>query len=114
MFHKHQHRLDNKDINSYGFTDLRDKVFSLYQENSKTQQKKDVKISGGQKIYEDDQVIALLVKNKAGACFYGSGTKWCITMDSQSYYEQYVSGNVVFIFLLRKDLQEENPTIKLL
>ena len=111
-FHKHHHRLENKDINSYNFTDLRDKVFSLDQEKSKTQQKKDVKISGGQKIYEDDQVIALLVKNKAGACFYGAGTKWCITMDSQSYYEQYVSGNVVFIFLLRKDLEENDPNYK--
>ena len=54
----------------------------------------------------------MLVKNKGAACFYGSGTKWCITMDSQSYYEQYVSGNVVFIFLLRKDLQQENPSYK--
>ena len=112
LFHKHQHRLDNKDINSYNFTQLRDKLLELSQVNTKSQIKNEIKSTGGKKLYEDEQCILMLVKNKGAACFYGAGTKWCITMDSQSYYEQYVSGNVVFIFLLRKDLQQENPSYK--
>jgi hypothetical protein len=34
---------------------------------------------------------------------YGAGTKWCITMENTSYYEQYTDENVIFYFIISKN-----------
>lgn len=112
LFHKFQHKLDNKDINSWNFTDLRDTLFKLRDTKSKRQEKSEIKTTGAEVVYEDDQCKVLLVKDKAAACFYGSGTKWCITMANESYFESYRNQNVVFFFVLRKDLPQDNPFYK--
>ena len=115
LFHKLQPKLEQKDINQWNFTQLRDKLFALRdsgQDKSKRQEKTDIKTSGGIKLYEDDQCVLMRVDTKAAACFYGAGTKWCITMSAEKYYEDYVSSNVVFYFVLRKDVQKENDLYK--
>jgi hypothetical protein len=115
LFHKYQDKLDNKDINSYNFTDLRDKLFEIRDSNkkSKRQENNEIKVSGAVKKYEDDQCVVLLVKDKAAACFYGTGTKWCITMKNEYYFESYDSENTIFYFILRKDLPKEQPNYKI-
>lgn len=112
LFHKHQSKLDDRDINNWNFTDLRDKLFDIKNNKSKRQQNTEIKTTGAQTIYEDDQCKVLLVKDKAAACFYGSGTKWCITMRNEQYYEDYIAKNIVFFFILRKDLDQNNPFYK--
>ncbi len=104
LFHKNYNKLENKDINSYkSFTELRDLLFSIDDKKSKTQEKKDIKQTGTEKIYEDDKCIILLIKNKNAACHYGFGTKWCITMSEEKYYENYTDNNDVFYFLISKN-----------
>lgn len=113
LFHKNINKLENKDINSYNFTDLRDKLFAISDKKTKRQEKNDIKVSGAVKKYEDDQCVVLLVRDKAAACFYGSGTKWCITMQNRSYFEDYTAEDCIFYFVLRKDLPKENPNYKI-
>lgn len=113
LFHKLQGKLDNKDINSWNFTQLRDKLFELRNSKTRRQEISDIKASGGETVYEDDKCKVLLVKNKAAACFYGFGTKWCITMSGEHYYEDYMSNNDVFFFVLRKDLSKESEYYKI-
>jgi len=115
LFHKYQHKLDNKDINSYkNFTELRDTLFEIDRDKnkSKRQEKLEIKTEGGRKIYEDNQCVVIYVKDKAASCFYGSGTKWCITMENHDYFEDYQSENIIFYFILRKDLDKENSNYK--
>lgn len=117
LFHKFRDRLEKKDIYAYpNFTELRDLLFDIRNElggKSKRQQKNEIKTSGGEKIYEDDQCVVMRVDTKAAACFYGSGTKWCITMSGQRYFEQYSGENFLFYFVLRKDLDKENAKYKI-
>jgi hypothetical protein len=116
LFHKLSPKLDQKDINQWNFTQLRDKLFALRdsgQDKSKRQEKTDIKTSGGIKLFEDEQCVLMRVDTKAAACFYGAGTKWCITMEGEQDYEDYVSSNVVFYFVLRKDVGKENTLYKI-
>ena len=76
LFHKFQNKFEpaKRDINSWtNFTELRDALFELEQsgEKSKTAIKKEIKTSGANKIYEDEQVTLILVKNKQSAVAYG-------------------------------------------
>jgi len=115
LFHKYQHKLDNKDINSYkNFTELRDILFDIDAEKGKSrrQEKLEIKTEGGRKIYEDDQCVVIYVKDKAASCFYGSGTKWCITMENHDYFKHYQDENIIFYFILRKDLSQEYNNYK--
>jgi hypothetical protein len=121
LFHRFRDRLDNKDINSYKFTELRDMLFDMrdFGGKSKNQEKKwlkeemkKVQLSGAEKLYEDDQCDVIYVPDKATACVYGSGTKWCITMENERYYEDYANNNVVFYYIIRKDLPADDPMAK--
>ncbi len=114
LFHKFNPRLQIKDINQYlNFTELRDLLFSIKNSGAKTtKEKKEIKFNGAEKKYEDDQVLVLRVKDKAAACFYGANTKWCITMNNESYFEDYDANNFIFYFLLRKDLEQDDPYYK--
>ena len=115
-FHKYGARLLKKDINAWDFQELYNTLDDIRRdglEPSKRQQKLQIKSSGADRIYEDEQCVVLLVKDKASACFYGANTKWCITMTHHSYYEEYVARNVVFIYVLRKDLKPTDPRFKI-
>ena len=102
-FHINVVRFKSKDINAYkDLKDLENEVKEVSQTKSKTQQKKEIKASGSDDVYEDDEVIVKHIKEKDACQVYGAGTKWCITMSNTSYWEQYVGANVVFYYMLRK------------
>lgn len=117
LFHKYHSRLQNQDINQYSFDQLKKILFSIKNSNVKTRQdKKNVKLSGSEKIYEDEQVLVLKIKNKESACLYGAGTQWCITEEGESgdeYFNNYRDKNVLFYFLLRKDMGFSDPLYKI-
>ncbi len=115
LFIKFNDRLnqDERDIDHWkSFTELRNRLFELKNTKSKTAQKNDVKTAGANKIYEDEQVILILIKNKNASCMYGAGTQWCITMQNEIYYEDYDAKNTIILFVLRKDLDQTNPFYK--
>ncbi len=115
LFNKLNSRLEKeeRDIDQWkSFNELRNRLFELNKVKSKTAQKIDAKNIGSDKVYEDEQVILIHIKNKNASCAYGAGTKWCITMQDAIYYEDYDAKNVIFLFLLRKDLDQKNPLYK--
>ena len=115
-FHKYGSRLAKKDINAWNFQELYNTLDDIRRdgiEPSKRQAKIQVKSAGAERIYEDSQCVVLHIKDKASACFYGANTKWCITMNNSQYYEQYTGrDNVVFVYVLRKDLEQDDPRFK--
>jgi hypothetical protein len=122
-FAKDGNRLSNKDINSYSEIDELETALDALgaSKRSETVQAK----SGAVKIYEDSECTVLRIDTKEAAQQYGKCTKWCITMQNKRYYEEYVSENVLFYYILRKELfsddldkvalvmlRDENNTVK--
>lgn len=111
FFDKNTARMPNKDINSYKtLKDLEDAVKAT-PEKSKKKQREETK-SNAPKLYEDDTLILLRPDTKGACITYGAGTRWCITMEDASYYEEYTSQNVVFYYVLSKVLPQKDPMSK--
>jgi hypothetical protein len=100
-FHKNHQRLKVKDLYQYDEPeDVRDAVDALGL--SKTQQKKETKLEGADKLYEDERFILMFMKNKDAVCHYGFGTQWCITSRDEYHFEDYTNKGILFYFLIDK------------
>jgi hypothetical protein len=53
-------------------------------------------------VYESDELLVRHIKNKNASVHYGLGTKWCIAMKREGYFEDYESQNATFFFFERK------------
>ena len=101
FFDKNSSRFKERDINKYDLKTLEDEVKSLGK--SKRSEMKDLKLSGSQKIFEDPGYVLIRVDSKEAVVQYGKGTKWCITMEDASYFEEYARDNTVFYYMISKD-----------
>ncbi len=114
IFHKFPHKFKHKDINKYTVKELENEIKELSlseSTKSKREETKELKASGTTKLYEDDDLLLLRINSKHACVEYGKGTKWCITMESESYYEQYSSSNVVFYFVIDKNNPENKVAL---
>jgi hypothetical protein len=55
-------------------------------------------------IYDSPDLIVRHIKNKQASAHYGLGTKWCISMLRQRYFDDYEAHNATFFFFERKTL----------
>jgi len=113
FYDKNSSKFQSKDINTYKtLKDLEDELKEIGSK-SKTELRKETKSEGAEKLFEDDQCVLLYIKNKDASVTYGAGTKWCITMRDANYFEEYSNNNVVFYFLINKNLDQKNSLSKL-
>lgn len=123
LFHKYNQNLVKKDIYSYDvseFSKLRDELFKIRNDRAKGKEEAGEKYHddtnqvscGSRVIYNSDNYKAILITNKAASMHHGRDTKWCITMKDQSYFEDYDSNNVVFVFVFDKKLKREDVLSK--
>ena len=113
LYDKNSTKFQSKDINTYKtLKDLEDELKEIGSK-SKTELRKETKSEGSEKLFEDDQYVLLYIKNKDASVTYGAGTKWCITMRDAKYFEKYSNNNVVFYFLINKNLDQKNSLSKL-
>jgi hypothetical protein len=54
-------------------------------------------------VYESNDLIVRHIKNKSASAHYGLGTKWCISMVREGYFEDYETQNATFFFFERKN-----------
>lgn len=98
------------DIYSYRPQDLaslRDNLRKLQraQDRKRKQREKLYKLSADMEfdvVYDSPDLIVRHIKNKAASAHYGLGTKWCISMLREGYFEDYESQNATFFFVERK------------
>jgi hypothetical protein len=111
QFHRNIQRLpkDKRDINKFVSMEELSAFLDNIAITSKRQQKKDISKGGVERVYEDDNVLAFRVNTEDAACKYGAGTKWCISAKRDNRFIQYSMDNVVFYFLLNKDLISKAP-----
>lgn len=105
-------RIEKKDINSYKTLKELEDVIKALPEKSKTKQRQQIK-GNAPKIYEDENCLIVRPDDKNSCIVYGSGTKWCITMKDEGYYEQYTHDNVVFYFIISKKLEQSDQMAKI-
>jgi len=114
LFHKHGRQLEKKDINQYeptDFTELRDKLFEIRDKQGKRKEKVEERYKLSDKcdyeeVYDSEKFRVIQVKNKEAAAHYGLGTKWCISMKDAAYFDDYDMNNVVFFFILTKNINQ--------
>jgi len=69
-FEKYKGKLQNKDIYSYSLEDLQSKLDELSSTHKTKAEKNEIKYTGADKVYEDEQCIVVYVKTMGAACFY--------------------------------------------
>jgi hypothetical protein len=62
-------------------------------------EKKTIAKSGIDKIYEDGRFTVVRPKTHAASCFYGSGTKWCISARDAQHWDDYERDGAALIFI---------------
>jgi hypothetical protein len=105
FFHTNQNRMARKDIYAYTLSELTAEIDALGK--SKHSIKKEAK-DNTEKVYEDDNWLAMYIPERAGMMQYGRETKWCVTSKGETYFEDYVVEGARFYVVISK----KNPADK--
>jgi len=109
-FHENIQRIENKDINTYpNYGELDIVVEKAEQKRKDAELKKEAK---KQKtvIHDDDEWFVVSPHSWKASCYYGAGTKWCVTMkDTASHWDRY-SRSSSFFYVVDKT---KNPKDRL-
>jgi hypothetical protein len=77
---------------------------------SKSQIQKEIKSEGAKLIYENNEYLLYEIYNHEASCYYGSGTKWCITGKNPNNpyggsraWDGYTKNGAKFMFLIKKN-----------
>lgn len=97
-FNKYQNVLSDKDINNY---DTLDSVLSAISNHENKLRREVKKVEGADILYEDDRFVVILPLNYKASCYYGSGTKWCVT-SSENHFRNYDNTGKVFFVIDKK------------
>lgn len=67
------------------------------------------------RIYQDKTTLVVRPQSEGASCYYGQGTRWCISAtDSQNYWNKYTEEDgAIFFFILDKEVakraDDDNP-----
>jgi hypothetical protein len=106
-FYQNRKLFSEQDINKYKNLKQLEDLIKEIESKKYTGANKDVQESERTPIWSNDEYLLVRINSKNASQKYGKGTKWCITMENASYYEQYKVHNVVFYFLLPKNSSKE-------
>ena len=111
FYEKYRDNFSKKDINQY---DTEEFFSEIYDVKAEVNSKKDAEgaKSGALKLYEDNYYLVMAPETKEASCYYGQGTKWCIAMKKERYYEDYTDKGVL-VFIFNKRLKPESPLYKI-
>lgn len=107
------------DINSYKtLFDLQTALDEAEKVKDKKEQEKIHKAKmreDADRIYQDKTTLVVRPQSEGASCYYGQGTKWCISAtDSQNYWNKYTEEDgAIFFFILDKEVakraDDDNP-----
>lgn len=100
--------IQKKDINAYrDAADLESALKNVDFDSTKNQLKKQVK-QNAKLIHKDEKYTIISPESMEASCYYGYGTKWCISAkESDNYFKSYSDQGAVFYFVI--DKQPTNP-----
>lgn len=107
------------DINTYkSLFDLQKALEEAEKVKNKKEQEKIHKAKmreDADRIYQDKTTLVVRPQSEGASCYYGQGTKWCISAtDSQNYWNKYTEEDgAIFFFILDKEVakraDDDNP-----
>ena len=104
-FNSNPSKYEIKDITQYDKSNFIDVVEKAKQKLSR----KEMKETGVDKVFENEDFILLMPKTHKAACRYGSRTKWCVTMRGHSgYFERYFTEGPIFFLIDKRALDPTN------
>ena len=64
-------------------------------------------------VYDDEEFMVIRPLSAHASCYYGQGTKWCISAtDSQNYFDSYTKEGKAFYFVMDKTRSNDDPLKK--
>ena len=87
-----------KDINSYAGFSILNAILNQI-ESKKT--KREEKMVGAEKIYEDENFLVVLPKTPEGSCHYGSGTRWCVAARDGNQFNNYSRRGTLYYIIFK-------------
>lgn len=106
--------LKNKDISSYMSWDpfnFIEEIKKAYYSKSEREVEKDAK-SNSRLIYKDSEYVVLEPLNTEASCYYGHGTRWCISSKKgKNYFDEYSSQGARFIFVINKTTNQKHAIV---
>ena len=101
------------DINAYkSLFDLQKALDEAEKVKDKKEQEKIHKAKmreDADRIYQDKTTLVVRPQSEGASCYYGQGTKWCISAtDSQNYWNKYTEEDgAIFFFILDKEVAKK-------
>lgn len=87
-----------KDINSYAGIGILNAILNQI-ESKKT--KREEKLVGAEKIYEDENFLVILPKTPQASCHYGSGTRWCVAARDNNQFNNYSRRGTLYYIIFK-------------
>lgn len=104
-FKKNKQRLKNKDLNAYkSVEDLRDALDALGSSGGEKERKAK---GNAQKLFENESLILIRPLSTKASCYYGFGTKWCISAQEGNRFNEYAKSDAKFYFIIDKIKKEK-------
>jgi hypothetical protein len=95
-----KNQLKGVDISQLDFAKLKELIDTKSQEKTHTEVKKEIKVSGADKVFENDKVVVVIPKTHKASCMYGSNTKWCTTEKDPQHWNHYWRDRVTLYYIL--------------
>jgi hypothetical protein len=69
------------------------------------------KVEGGNVVYDDDRFFVVNPLTHESSCYYGRGTKWCTTAETDTHFKRYNEDGKLF-YIIDKTLPTNDPFYK--
>ena len=97
-FHTNIDRIENKDINSYNYDELKKVVEEAESRVTRSQKEKEAK-KGAVKLYEDGRWLLVKPETLEASCYYGAGTQWCTTSRNDGHFASYTKQGPLYYII---------------
>ena len=90
------------------------KQASVESEKDRKQQEKVKAKEGSRVVDENDSYVMIRPETTEASCYYGKGTKWCISAsESSNYFDEYSAEGKTFYFVFLANLSNDNKYKKI-
>jgi hypothetical protein len=111
LFHQYQSMFYEKDINKQTFDTLDREVDDVKERLLKKKEEKQAK-KEKTIIYSDDRWLVVSPHSWKASCYYGAGTKWCVTSKDTARHWNSYSKRASFFFVIDKTKNQNDPLYK--
>jgi hypothetical protein len=107
-FDKYSTNLEKTDINQYkGVQELYDAIESYSKKNRRDYEE----VQGGKVVFNEGNFFVVNPQTHDASCYYGKGTKWCTSMESDYQFKKYNDEGKLF-YILDRSKPTSDPTYK--